>query len=60
MILAALLLAAGRTVSIDRLAETVWEADPPQAAMKAVRNGVSSLRRRLADAGAPATVLQGP
>jgi DNA-binding SARP family transcriptional activator len=55
--LSSLLLAEGRAVSLDRLIETVWDADPPRAAAKAVRNSISALRQRLAESGASASVI---
>lgn len=57
MVLASLLLAAGAPVSLDRLVESVWDAAPPQAAAKAVRNSISALRQRLAEAGGPASLI---
>lgn len=57
MVLASLLLASGDPVSMHRLVETVWDATPPRAAAKAVRNSVSALRQRLAGAGGPASLI---
>lgn len=48
-VLAILLLADGGTVTLDRLVEAVWDDDPPDGSVKAVRNCVSALRRRVAD-----------
>ncbi|MFJ7206965.1 AfsR/SARP family transcriptional regulator [Streptomyces sp. NPDC098789] len=47
-LLAALLLARGRVVSVDRLVEQVWGDDPPSTACTLVQAYVSSLRRALA------------
>jgi DNA-binding SARP family transcriptional activator len=47
-ILAALLLAAGHTVSIGALVGAVWDEEPPPTADKQVRNAVSRLRVVLA------------
>ncbi|GGS42431.1 AfsR/SARP family transcriptional regulator [Actinokineospora fastidiosa] len=47
-VLAALALAAGQPVSLDRLIDAVWQADPPATAAKQIRNTVSDLRRLLA------------
>jgi DNA-binding SARP family transcriptional activator/tetratricopeptide (TPR) repeat protein len=44
-------------VSLDRLIDAVWEHDPPDTAAKAVRNAVSTLRNRLAAAGAPDALI---
>jgi DNA-binding SARP family transcriptional activator len=56
-LLAALLLEANRVVSLARLAEVIWGDDPPATATKQVRNGVSRLRRTLADGGAPGLIV---
>jgi DNA-binding SARP family transcriptional activator len=57
-VLAVLLLDADDVTSIDRLVEAVWEDDPPHEAVKAVRNCVSALRRRFAEAGGRALPIQ--
>ncbi|MFI6210324.1 BTAD domain-containing putative transcriptional regulator [Streptomyces sp. NPDC051041] len=44
-VLGALLLADGAPVPIDRLIDTVWEADTPATAVKQIRNATSDLRR---------------
>ncbi len=49
-VLAALLLAGGRQVSLESLVDAVWE-DPPQAAARIVRTYVSQLRRALMTRG---------
>ncbi|MBO4204418.1 AfsR/SARP family transcriptional regulator [Micromonospora echinofusca] len=51
IILAMLLLAAGRVVSVDRLAEAVWDESPPQTAKGQIQICVSALRRSLAEVG---------
>ena len=56
-VLGMLLLADGGLVSVDRLVEVVWD-DPPRAAVKAVRNCVSVLRRALAEAGGPPGLIE--
>lgn len=56
-VLAMLLLADGGMVTVDRLVEAVWDGDPPVRAGKAIRNCVSAWRRRLAEAGAPAGLI---
>ncbi|MGW6930534.1 BTAD domain-containing putative transcriptional regulator [Lentzea sp. NPDC054927] len=56
-ILTALLLNAGRVVSVDQLTAAVWDADPPQTAARQIRNTTTSLRRDLVAAGAPDGVI---
>ena len=56
-VLAALLLQAGRVVPLSRLTESVWDQDPPPSAEKAIRNSVSALRRSIAQAGGPVSVI---
>jgi DNA-binding SARP family transcriptional activator len=46
-ILLALLVDANRTVSTDRLIDTLWEAAPPATAQKAVQVHISQLRKLL-------------
>lgn len=50
-VLAALLLRAGRVVSLDELTEVLWGADPPAAARASVQNYVMRLRKNLGQAG---------
>lgn len=50
-VLAALALAQGRPVSVDRLLEWLWDEQPPPSARKSVQNAVLRLRQRLATAG---------
>ena len=45
-LLAVLLLAGGRQVSMDALVEALWGPEPPRAAVGAVRTYVHRLRRR--------------
>jgi DNA-binding SARP family transcriptional activator len=63
-LLAALALEAGRVVSTDRLIEVIWPADAggPATARRQVQDLVSRLRKRLTEAGCPASVVtaQGP
>ncbi|WP_394617076.1 BTAD domain-containing putative transcriptional regulator [Lentzea sp. JNUCC 0626] len=47
VVLAALLLAAGRPAALDRLVDAVWGAQPPPSASKQIRNAVSDLRTLL-------------
>jgi DNA-binding SARP family transcriptional activator len=49
-LLGVLLIHRGRTVSIDRLVDEVWENDPPDSALAALRVHVSRLRKMLAAA----------
>ena len=48
-LLAALLLDAGRVVSVDRLAERLWGGDPPPSAAARVRALVAELRRAIGE-----------
>jgi DNA-binding SARP family transcriptional activator/Tfp pilus assembly protein PilF len=50
-VLAALLMAANRVVSLDELAETLWGSDPPPSARVAVQNHVMRLRRTMGGEG---------
>ena len=52
-VLAVLLLARGRHVSLDMLIDALWGEEPPRAATSTVRTYVSRLRRCL-DGGSPA------
>jgi DNA-binding SARP family transcriptional activator len=53
-VLARLLIAKGRVVPVDRLADDLWEA-PPEGAVGAIQTFVSTLRRALEPARAPRT-----
>ena len=48
-VLAALVAAAGRSVSVDRLVEAVWGEEPPRTAISTLRTLVSRLRRIVGD-----------
>jgi DNA-binding SARP family transcriptional activator/tetratricopeptide (TPR) repeat protein len=50
-VLAALLLAANRVVTLDELAEILWADRPPPSARVTVQNYVKRLRQALADEG---------
>jgi len=50
-LLAALLLNAGRAVSLDELAEALWGPDPPPSARVTIQNYVMRLRKALGDTG---------
>ena len=52
VLLAALLLSAGRVVSLDDLAEMLWEGQPPSGARGALHSGVQRLRSTLGPRGA--------
>jgi DNA-binding SARP family transcriptional activator len=56
-VLAVLLLAANRVVARQQLIDAVWDETPPATARRQLQNCVSSLRRRLAAAGAAAQVI---
>lgn len=47
IVIAMLLLEAGRVIPIDRLIEGVWGYEPPATARAQIQNCISSLRRRL-------------
>jgi DNA-binding SARP family transcriptional activator len=51
VVLAALLLNAGRVTSVDELAEVVWGQAPPRSARVCVQNYVMRLRRSLGGVG---------
>ena len=59
-VLAALLLEAGKVVSLDRLVEIVWGDDPPARARNAIQAHVSRLRRALACAAEIEIVARRP
>jgi DNA-binding SARP family transcriptional activator len=50
-LLAVLLLDAGRVVSLDDIAETMWGPAPPPSAAVTIRNYVKRLRQALGEAG---------
>ncbi len=50
-VLAALLLSAGRVVSLADLAEVLWGSDPPTSARVTIQNYVVRLRKALGEAG---------
>ncbi len=50
-LLVALLLSAGRLVTVDELTEVLWGASPPPSARAALHNCVMRLRKSLADVG---------
>src|SRR6266568_2607240 len=56
-ILAALLVEAGRVVSVSALVEAVWDGEPPATAERQVRNLTTALRRALLAAGFPEDVV---
>jgi DNA-binding SARP family transcriptional activator len=49
VLLATLLLNAGRVVPVDELAEVMWESEPPPSARVTLQNYVKRLRRALDD-----------
>jgi DNA-binding SARP family transcriptional activator len=59
-VLAVLLLNAGRTVSVDEIAEALWGWSPPPSAAATIRNYVKQLRRVLGDAGQSPIVTRSP
>ena len=56
-LLAMLLLNLNQFVSADRLAEALWENEPPASAEVTLRTHVSHLRRRLAAIGASESLV---
>ncbi|MGI5237913.1 AfsR/SARP family transcriptional regulator [Dactylosporangium sp. CA-139066] len=52
-VLAALLLAEGRVVSVEHLVDVLWADDPPTSAVTKVQGHVSALRKALAGSGHP-------
>ncbi|WP_344587520.1 AfsR/SARP family transcriptional regulator [Actinomadura vinacea] len=58
LVLATLLLEAGRVVPVERLVEAVWDEDPPASARPQVAIAVSSLRRAFRDAGCTHRVIE--
>jgi DNA-binding SARP family transcriptional activator len=52
VLLAALLLGGGRVVSVDALAEVLWEGSPPAGARGALHSAVQRLRSTLGRSGA--------
>ena len=46
-LLAALLLADGRVVSVDDLVETLWDGEPPATARQQIHKSVATLRRHV-------------
>jgi DNA-binding SARP family transcriptional activator/tetratricopeptide (TPR) repeat protein len=59
-VLAALLLSAGRVVSVRQLVDAVWDDDPPATAGKQVRNSISRLRQALGGTGADGLIVTDP
>src|SRR5262245_39930893 len=60
VVLAMLLLEAGRIVSVDRLIEAVWNESPPSTAKGQIQICISGLRRSLADIGLPGVIVTRP
>jgi DNA-binding SARP family transcriptional activator/Tfp pilus assembly protein PilF len=60
VILAMLLLNAGRAVRVDELADTLWEAGAPPSGSVAVQNYVMRLRNTLGDIGRARIITQSP
>ncbi|HZE38061.1 MAG TPA: BTAD domain-containing putative transcriptional regulator, partial [Stackebrandtia sp.] len=51
-LLAVLAAEAGRVVTVSRLADALWDDNPPETARRQVQNHVAALRRQLPDPGA--------
>jgi DNA-binding SARP family transcriptional activator len=59
-LLTLLLINRGRVMSVDRLADELWEGSPPETATAALRVHVSRLRKALAAAGAEGLLVTRP
>ncbi|MGC5009829.1 BTAD domain-containing putative transcriptional regulator [Streptosporangium sp. DT93] len=57
VLLATLLLASGRVVTVERLMEAIWQDRPPQSARGVLQTYVASLRRAFTDAGLPEVIV---
>ncbi|GAA1079635.1 BTAD domain-containing putative transcriptional regulator [Tsukamurella spumae] len=57
-VLALLLIARGRVVSVDRLIDDLWHGEPPRRALAALQAYVSNLRRLLEPERAPRAPAQ--
>ncbi|MEU4470830.1 BTAD domain-containing putative transcriptional regulator [Micromonospora sp. NPDC023888] len=57
IVLAMLLLRAGRLVPVEELVDAVWEERPPATARAQLQTCVSRLRRRFAELGLPPEVI---
>ena len=60
VLLAGLLLSAGRVVSLDALAGMLWEGEPPAGARGALHSAVQRLRSALGPAGAELIETRAP
>ncbi|SDH12237.1 AfsR/SARP family transcriptional regulator [Nonomuraea jiangxiensis] len=56
-LLAALLLDAGRVVTVERLMEAIWQDDPPPTARGVLQTYVASLRRAFTNADLPGIIV---
>lgn len=59
-LLARLLIDTGRTVAGSQLGHDLWDGEPPPSAATSIRVRVSKLRKALAGAGAPETLMTEP
>jgi DNA-binding SARP family transcriptional activator len=59
LVLASLLVAGGRVVSVEQLVDVLWGEQPPERAVATLQVHVSNVRRRLGD-GQPSIVTQTP
>ncbi len=60
VLLAALLLDAGRVVAVDDLAEVLWEGQPPAGARGAIHSAVQRLRSTLGPSGVDLVQTRAP
>jgi DNA-binding SARP family transcriptional activator/tetratricopeptide (TPR) repeat protein len=59
-LLAALLLAPGRVIPMDRLVDIIWDDEPPPTARALIQTYISSLRRAIGDTGTEIISTQAP
>ncbi|MEV0592500.1 AfsR/SARP family transcriptional regulator [Nonomuraea cavernae] len=57
VLLATLLLAPCRVITVERLIEAIWQDDPPASARGVLQTYVASLRRAFAGAGLPEVIV---
>src|SRR3954449_9641772 len=59
-LLAALLLAPGQVIAMDRLVDIIWDDEPPPTARALIQTYVSSLRRAIGDTGTELIATKAP
>ncbi|WP_170215002.1 AfsR/SARP family transcriptional regulator [Streptomyces otsuchiensis] len=58
VILSLLIADAGRTVSVGRIVEAIWNGHPPRTAAEQVQTCIWRLRKALTEAGAPGELIE--